>query len=246
MRGLSAIVALALAACGSATAEQPEQLQEPGSEDSSVDGALSFDGLDDYASVGTARFPTNLSDQTSMLWFRAEPGADELQVLFTLKRGNESGYALALDADVPLVFKVFGNRELARASAAATLESWHHFAYVITSQASELYLDGVLVGGSEVALTNRTAIQAFVGSVDGSRQFYRGALDELRVYERAFSASELAAVAAGQPPDDTELAVLYLPFNEAQGARAYDRSGLGNHAQLGDGVPELMPARIPR
>lgn len=107
-------------------------------------------------------------------------------------------------------------------------------------------MDGAEVGSSMNELTNRTPTQAFLGSADGFEHPYHGALDELRVYERAFAAEEVAAVAAGETPSDAEPIVLYLPFDEAGGARAYDRSGLGNHAELGDGVPELMPARIRR
>lgn len=243
MRGLG--FGLLLAACGSATGAPPEQLTELAPRDASFDRALSFDGVDDYASVGTARAPNIKRDQTSMLWFRPDGGDGELQVLFTLKRGEESGFALALDDDVPIALQVYSREDLARAPAAATLGEWHHLAYVIAAENSALYLDGALASTSQGALTNRTPTQGFIGSLDGSSHYFRGALDELRVYERAFSATEVAAATAGQPLDDSELTVLYLPFDEADGARAYDRSGLDNHAELGDGVPELMPARVP-
>ncbi len=211
--------------------------------------ALSFDGVDDYASVGTARAPQIMRDQTVMLWFRAETrtrSGSDLQVLFTMRRGIDSGFALALDGEVPLAYKVFGNRDLARAASSTTLEVWHHLAFVIAAQSSALYLDGAQVGSSSTELTNRTPTQAFIGSLNGYDYPFHGALDELRVYERAFSAEEVAAVAAGEPPGDAEPIVLYLPCNEVGGARVYDRSGLGNHAELGDGVAELMPTRVAR
>lgn len=245
----AACLALVVAACGNATPPAVESLADVGPRDASYDGALSFDGVDDYASLGTARAPHVKRDQTVMLWFRgegAQGGGDSLQVLFTLHRSEDSGFALALDADVPLAYKVYGDRELARASSATSLREWHHLAFVIQAEQPRLYLDGVEVGTSMNELTNRTPTQAFLGSADGFEHPYHGALDELRVYERAFAAEEVAAVAAGEPPSDAEPIVLYLPFDEAEGPRAYDRSGLGNHAELGDGVPELMPARIRR
>lgn len=245
----AALLALGVCACGNATPAVTEQVPDLGPRDASYDGALSFDGVDDYASLGTARAPHVARDQTIMLWFRAEGGEsgdDSLQVLFTLRRSSESGVALALEADVPLAYKVYGDRDLARASMATSLREWHHLAFVIQAEESRLYLDGEQVGASETELTNRTPTQAFLGSEDGFQHPYRGALDELRVYERAFTDEDVAAVAAGVAPSDAEPIVLYLPFNEADGARAYDRSGLGNHAELGDGVPELMPTRIRR
>jgi sialidase-1 len=239
-----------VAACGNATPPTTESLTDVGPRDASYDGALSFDGVDDYASLGTARAPHLKRDpQTTMLWFRAEgarTGGDSLQILFTLHRAENSGFALALDEDVPLAYKVYGDRELARATTAVSLREWHHLAFVIQGEDRRLYLDGAEVGASMNELTNRTPTQGFLGSADGFEHPYHGALDEVRVYARAFTAEEVASVAAGEVPTDAEPIVLYLPFDEAEGARAYDRSGLGNHAELGDGVWELMPARIRR
>lgn len=249
MRRLIALGALGLAGCGTATLPPSDELSDLGPKDASYDGALELDGVDDYASIGTSRAPHVKRDQTVMLWFRAGgqvSGGEALQVLFTLRRGEDSGFALALDAGVPLVYKVLGPRDLARGNSAVALGAWHHFAYVIASEESRLYLDGTLTASGDSELTNRTPTQAFLGSLDGYRNPFHGSLDDLRVYERAFSAAEVAAIAAGQATGDAEPLVIDLPFDEASGARAYDRSGLGNHAELGDGVPELMPKRIRR
>ena len=106
--------------------------------------------------------------------------------------------------------------------------------------------DGEPVATGVIPQTNRTPTQGFIGSLDGYVNMFHGSLDELRIYPRAFAADEIKAVAAGQNPDEAEQLVLYLPFNELSGARVYDRSGLGNHAELGDGVPQLMPVRVRR
>ncbi len=234
--------------CADATLAQPEQLTEPGPRDASVDMALSFDGVNDYASVGTARSPQIMRDQSLMLWFRPEAAqsgaADDLQVLFTLRRSDSSGIVLALDHGVPLAYNIFGPRDLARGTAAVRLDAWQHLAYIVRFDSSELFLDGVSVALANTPRTNRTPTIAFIGSLDGYDDMFHGALDELRVYDRAFTPEEVASVAAGTKPDATETSVIYLPFNEAEGARSYDRSGLANHAQLGDGVPQLMPTRI--
>lgn len=240
---------LALAGCGDATNAEPETLTDPGPRDAKVDEALSFDGVDDYVSLGTARAPQIMREQSTMLWFRPEAAgsgaAQDLQVLFTLRRSGWSGIALALDQGVPLAYNVWGPRDLARSQGVATLEAWHHLAYVIDSAGGQLYLDGAVVASGRLPSTNRTPTQAFIGSLDGYVDMFHGVIDELRIYDRAFTAEEVASVAAGQKPDEVEPLVLYLPFNEAEGARSYDRSGLGNHAELGDGVPASMPTRVP-
>lgn len=248
MLGLLSIIALM--GCGDATEPKPEGLTEPGLREAPYDAALSFDGVDDYASVATARFPQIERAQTLALWVSPEPagpgaGAEDLQVLFTLRRGDYSGIVLALDHAVPVAFNIWGPRDLARADAPLVFARWQHVAYVLDAGVSQLYVDGVLVASGPAPATNRTPITAFIASLDGYSQLFHGSLDELRCYDRALLAAEIAALAQGELLPEAEPLVLYLPFDELDGARSYDRSGLANHAELGDGVPEAMPARLP-
>jgi concanavalin A-like lectin/glucanase superfamily protein len=242
------LLSFALYGCGAVTSAQPEELPESGPLDASVDGALAFDGVDDYASIGTARMPKIERDQSLMVLFKAQgkvKNGPDVQALFTLRRGEGSGVVLALDNDVPLAYNVWGERDLARATTPVGLGGWHQLAFVLQGDSATLYVDGAVVAATTGAVvTNRTPIQGIVGSVNGYDRMFHGVLDELRVYDRAFTTEEIAAVDAGMAPADAEQLVLYLPFNEASGARSYDRSGLGNHAELGDGVAALMPARV--
>lgn len=240
--------ALTLPGCGTATAPQSEELSDPGPRDASEDRALSFDGVNDYASVGTANAPQIERPQSMLLWLRAaeaSPADADLQVLFALRRDSSSGIVLALDHGVPLVYNVQGPRDFARADRPISRAVWHHWAYVVEADRSVLYLDGVQAVEGVVAATNRTPTLAFIGSIDGFQNFYHGDLDELEVYDRALGPDEVATIAAGlQKPDEAEPLVIDLPFDELGGARCYDRSGSGNHAELGDGVPSAMPTRI--
>jgi hypothetical protein len=244
---LGALFGLVGVGCGDATGPAVEELTDPGPEDAATDLAVSFDGVNDYASAGTARMPQIEQPQTLMLWVKPEAplgsGDGEPQVLVTLHRSDWSGIVLALDELSPVAYNVFADRDLARSETPLTLGSWQHVAYVHDPEGARLYVGGVEVATGPGPLTNRTPILAFIGSLDGYSGMFHGALDELRVYDRAFSPEEIAALAAGQRLEAEPL-VLYLPFNEAEGARSYDRSGLGNHAQLGDGGPDLMPLRV--
>ena len=242
-------LSVGVVACGSATPEPPpDELSDPGPHDASFDGALSFDGVDDFASVGTARMPLLESNQTLMLWFSpkasATAAADDLQVMLALRRSDWSGVGLAVRAGVPLVRNLFSNRDLAIAEAAVTLDAWHHAAVVIAPDRTELFIDGVSVSKVGQPGQNRTAIEAYLGSADGRSQPFHGLLDEVRVYPRSFSPEQIADAARGvRTANEADAPVLYLSFNEAAGARCYDRSGLDNHAELGDGVTSLMPLR---
>lgn len=243
MRAVLGPAALLVAACADATVPKSEALPMSGPRDGAVDLALAFDGVDDYASAGTARMPQIERPQSLMLWVKPSGGGAQ-QVLLTLRRSDWSGIVLALEGDAPVAFNVFGPRDLARSDQALTPEQWYHLAFVSDGIVSQLYVDGAVVASGSKPGTNRTPLLAFIGSLDGYESMFHGSLDELRVYDRAFTPQEVAAVAAGQRPE-ADPPLLYLPFDEVEGARSYDRSALGNHALLGDGAVELMPARVP-
>jgi len=237
------------AACGEATPEAvPEELSDPGPNDAGFDQALAFDGVDDYVSIGTARMPQIERDQTLMFWFMPQAPldakrADDLQAMFSLRRSDWSGVTLGLRSLVPVVNNVYSDKDVVVAGAAVAVDEWHHLAVVLQANGSELFIDGVSVVKGAAPGQNRTPIEAYAGTADGYHQPYHGLLDELHVYPRAFSPAQIAEVAEGIRASDLDPPVLYLSFNEARGARCYDRSGLGNHGELGDGIAELMPLR---
>jgi Concanavalin A-like lectin/glucanases superfamily len=239
------LVALGLlVSCADLPTAASEQLDDPGPTDGAVDAALSFDGVDDYVTTGTARFPKIDRPQTQMLRVKSDVKVAGRQALLVLRLNHESGTVLALDDGVPLVYNIEGKKELARADAPPSLGHWHHLAAVFDASGTSLYVDGVLAQTGAMPETKRTPNLGFLGSLDGSAELFRGQLDEVRIYDRALVAQEIADEAVGKHAEGDPL-VLYLPFNESAGARAYDRSGLGNHAELGDGIAEFMPHRVP-
>lgn len=249
LRAALSALALGVVACGNATPEPPpEELSDPGPRDASTDQALSFDGVDDYVSIGTARMPQIERDHTLMLWFLPKAAVDatraeELQALFSLRRSEWSGVTLGLKNAVPVVYNVYSERDVVQAESAVTLDEWHHMAVVIGPKSTELFIDGVSVAKGAEPGQNRTPIEAYAGSADGYSQPFRGLLDEVQVYPRSYTPAQIAEVAEGIRANELDPPVLYLSFNEAAGARCFDRSGLGNHGELGDGVSELMPLR---
>ncbi len=73
-------------------------------------------------------------------------------------------------------------------------DAWHHCAASFDGRAMRVYLDGREIGSLE--RPGRIAIQrgvpAFVGSSGGTGEHFQGGLDDLRLYETALSAAEIA------------------------------------------------------
>jgi hypothetical protein len=85
------------------------------------------------------------------------------------------------------------------ATRAATL-GWHHIAAVQDGSKNlrTIYVDGVASANTDTAVTcaNRAALH--IGSGDGTDDFWTGRIDDVRIYDRSLSATDIAALAAGQ------------------------------------------------
>jgi hypothetical protein len=82
--------------------------------------------------------------------------------------------------------------------------AWHHVAYTVEPGAQRLYLNGVQVASSDNTAAIRYAdkgSQTILGGHGfGAETFrFQGTIDEARVYTRALSSTDVAALAAYQP-----------------------------------------------
>lgn len=86
---------------------------------------------------------------------------------------------------------------------------WHHVAMVSDGKIVKVYIDGIIVGASTVV--NRLdrhgrGGELFIGRNplwDGITEWLLGAMDELRIYNRALSDDEIKAVYEADPPTKT-------------------------------------------
>ncbi len=239
----SALVALALLGCSSYGGETDGSISDVVPAESSIDYALQFDGINDYATTGTARFPMPTSPQTISLWVKiASTSSDQDWV--TLRRDTDSGNEFGLAAGgLPTVWRVYGAATLVQSSTALDINQWQFVAYVFDGTEHAIYVDGSLVGTATTDVNNRSPTMSWLGTFDGARNLYGGLLDELRIWSVARTASDIQNDMLSGPKTDPNL-VAYYSFNESGGQRAYDRSGNGNHASLGDGVADCMPTRV--
>ncbi len=168
-----------------------------------------FDGTTDFSDIanqGNFSFPNTTF--TVAGWFQTVTTADDYLVG---KEGNTAGWGVVIDGycntsgNLVVVIKDATNNEYYECSTNKTLDdgSWHFFAAVITTnttnaalQTSTIYIDGLLNNGSWAA----DALPYSVSSADlriGARTtgaFFSGSLDDLRIYSRALSAAEVAAL----------------------------------------------------
>jgi hypothetical protein len=232
-----------LAACTQERADTGPDHLERQFQDSGQNFALSFDGVDDYATCATAEFPDGRHEQTLSLWFMVDALADRAALL-TLRKDLDSGVELGLRQGLLGAWRVYGDRQLVIAKSAVTTGKWHHAAYTFDGSTNQLYLDGALVASSGDLPDKRTPTSSWLGTLDGSRDLFQGRMDEVHVFETVRSEAQLAAEFAGTFPQGEPGLVLDLTFDEGAGAVVFDHSERENDGQLGDGVPQSMPERV--
>ncbi|HVZ87879.1 MAG TPA: LamG domain-containing protein [Polyangia bacterium] len=208
--------------------------------------ALSFDGVEDYATAADGQFSSADGDQTIEMWIEYPSVSSTAEVdVFVARLDFASGLEVGFHAGALAVWRVYVDRVLAQAPVLPSTNTWHHVAYTLESGMSTLYVDGAAVDSENSPTDGRTPTSVWLGTLDGTSQFYNGLLDEVRVWNVARTGAEVMADMLHTAPGAVPGLVAYWTFDDiASGGRALDASGNGNTVTLGDGVAERMPLRV--
>ena len=155
-------------------------------------GGLSFDGVDDAVDVGNNASLNPANSLTLAVWVNSG-NLTATQMVFS-KYGALIQYFIRLQTGGGLRFSLNAGGVTTDLNSGATLSvnTWHHIAGTYDGTAMRFYIDGVL--DSSVAKTgamtdNGSNVQ--IGRRSNNRMFFKGALDEARIYDRALSSQEV-------------------------------------------------------
>ncbi len=220
--------------------------------------ALDFDGTNDYVSIlNEAGFDFDRTDLfTLSVWLKQPSGVMGASLAKMANSHPYVGWSLGVNSNSvgvndagKIVFQLINTWTSNTISVATTNDtylndgSWHH--YVVTYDGSssasgvKIYEDGVslpvTVGYDSLSssILNDTAVT--IGSRASGLFPHQGGIDDVRIYSRALSASEVSLLynrsATTYSHDKTNL-IGYWSFEDATGTIATDFSGNGNHGTL--------------
>lgn len=160
--------------------------------------ALSFDGIDDWVSIGDAPSLDLTSTMTLEAWVRPTSlGGDSRTVILKERPGGRAYALYATDgaSRPPAGYVAVGtNERSAVGSSVLPANTWSHLAVTYNGSVLRLFVNGVLArsrtasGGGVVSTgTLRLGGNAVWG------QFFSGQLDDVRLYNRVLTASEIQA-----------------------------------------------------
>ncbi|MBA2810143.1 exo-alpha-sialidase [Streptomyces sp. KM273126] len=195
-------------------------------------GAIEFDGTDDAVRLPySPRLPLGTKDFTASLWFRysattgeqpllwmggvgttqpqvwlrGEPASDRIQGLITVREGSSPPRSASV-----------------RTSGAYNDGQWHHLALRRGGGQLTLFIDGTAVGTADVpgSVSRNSPFGVHIGQKLDSRAFFSGAIDDVRVYDRALGDEELTGLrkrsTAGGTSTTARDSILWLPMDRVR------------------------------
>jgi hypothetical protein len=155
-------------------------------------GALTFDGTDGVVNLGGKGLAAIDQAQSISLWvnYASVPANTRPFLGFgasgtgRIKVGFNGGQIGAWKGDGTVMVM-----------AAPPASGWHHVAYTFDGTTRRLYIDGAEKNNANTAGDSGAVAEGHMGSY--GTQHFAGTLDEVRVYRRALTASEVSQLAGG-------------------------------------------------
>jgi len=195
-------------------------------------GAVSFDGSNDYISVGRDASHTFGDENFSWsVWFRHNESGRQTfmsQGEGDINAGNDNRIVLGVTDVGNLRFEIDDDSLLSKASVSKSFNDgvWHHAVGVrdVASDELRLYVDGDLEAS---ASDNTGSISTadgnlILGGFTGLSSRYKGELDDARVYKRSLSQNEINNIFTENKPIQEDL-VAWYGFQNATGEYADTR-----------------------
>ncbi|MFA5318118.1 MAG: DUF2341 domain-containing protein [Patescibacteria group bacterium] len=199
-----------------------------------VGGAMRFDGSGDYVDMGD---PANLQitgDLTLEAWVKPSVAEYAPIMCRAINADTPLDYILYYYSDNTFAFAL-GDGASSPAdtvsSAAYPTGSWYHIVGTISGTTMNIYVNGV--ASAPVAYTGtrqNTAYNFRVGALSNGTYDFNGQIDEVKIYNYARSAAQIAYDFNGGKP------VGHWKFDRGEGPTAYDASGNGNNGTLYPGT----------
>lgn len=194
--------------------------------------ALYFDGTGNYLQTQLTVNPV-AGNFTLECWINLDGENQNAQVIFDQTTDDRSA-----------MFFLVGwrNRFMARfcnqwlyISPAALFEYdvWHHIALTWDGTKAEFYLDGISVGTTEIEVAETNAESLDLGCYDGNYSFFKGKMDELRIWETARTQNEILENMHLAAPVKTTSDVVYYQFNQSGTSQVSDYAGTSSASIIG-------------
>jgi hypothetical protein len=161
-----------------------------------INGAGNFNGTDDAIGNFPAVVAAANTSRTICLWFKTSSTARQGLVSTRNSSGN-IGWSLLIDRSAGSLSVVINAGVAAEASAGISTGQWYHACYTFDNAAgvTDLYLNGAqLTSASTITTGGTPAVNGYIGLEIQANSYFKGIIDEVGIWNRALSASEVATL----------------------------------------------------
>jgi glucose/arabinose dehydrogenase/PKD repeat protein len=158
-------------------------------------GALSFDGQNDWVTVADDPSLDMTTAMTMEAWVRPSAAASGYRTVVMKERTGGHAWTLYSTYAAPRAAVYVAGYRGASGTTPLTAGTWTHLAATVSGGSLRLYVDGTLVNTTALPgpLTVTDSPLRIGGNSFWSKEFFAGLIDEVRVYNRALSVSEIQA-----------------------------------------------------
>lgn len=160
-----------------------------------VEQSFNFDGFDDHMTVPDNPSLQITGELTITGWIKIDdPNLNNFMRIISKKLnfGDLEGYEMEYNPQLDTLTLISSGNNLAQATGVALDTNWHHIAGTIDGANAKLYVDGVDVttdDNIDTLLAGNTHLS--IGQISSGGAYFDGMIDELQLYNRALSQSEV-------------------------------------------------------
>ena len=160
--------------------------------------AIDFDGLDGRVVLTVNRLPAAEASKSISFWVNYPAASAAIQAMLSLTNGLAA-------CGVQIGFRggqlaVWGWAGAILASAPPPPPGWHNVIYTFDGLTHTLVLDGATSATTTEPPQSCAITDAVVSGYAGGAENFLGTLDDLRIYDRALSPTEISTVSKGGDP----------------------------------------------
>ncbi|WP_438962655.1 LamG-like jellyroll fold domain-containing protein [Nonlabens sp.] len=200
--------------------------------------SLTLDGSNDYVQTSYTGV-LGTANRSFEAWIKLDPSAPNSNLAIVDYGVNAVGSrnTFLVNSSRGLSYISGGtNANINSNAGIIPVDQWVHVAFVLDNATGFLYLNGAQVGTGNLSTVNTPSggTTLRIGErVPGGSIFFPGAIDEVRIWGRALTASDLSTGSSSEIcPSSTDL-LAYYQFNE--GAASSNNSGINTLPELVNG-----------
>ena len=161
-------------------------------------GSLQVDGVDDWVDLGNpAVFPAGTSPRSLSAWARATSVA--AGYAWAVAYGSPAtGQAFFLGRNAATYFGGGYGDDITSANF-WTVDTWRHLALTYDGTTARLYADGTELLNLPKTWNLTRSLARIGRQANAANEFWTGQIDEVRIYSRVITATEVAILAGGNP-----------------------------------------------